>query len=181
MADQKSSNIPILSPWDPPDVTQPLRLDVLHQGEPKMVGLILHMHPALHGQREWAFYHAHSGTQTTRHYRESWGIGIDAIVFDWLLAENIFHIYVHNRRQKLLRYTNADRLLQLSFPAEAGGRLRHWLKPEHWWTVALSRIPSRIPYVPQTRWITLDPADWGHEIGEDLVQPHEEPLIGEEA
>lgn len=154
------------SPWPDPQITQPLRLDVVHGEEAKMAGLILRMHPALHGQREWAYYHAHSGTQRTDHYAQSWGIGIDACVLAWLQSESVFHIYIHDTRRKTLRYTNLTTYHNRAALASAGGRTRYWLKPEHWRAVPISRIPSRIPYVPPSRWLTLDPDGW-----EPLLDP----------
>lgn len=157
-----------ISPWPEPQITAPLRLDVLHQGEAKMAGLILQMHPALHGQREWAYYHAHSGTQRTDHYAQSWGIGIDRCVLAWLQQEHVFHIYINDTRRKVLKYTNADNLYRNAALATAGGRTRYWLKPEHWRTVANSRIPTRIPYVPPSRWLRLH-EDEGEFIDEEAA------------
>lgn len=141
----------------PCTLTSPIRYDVLHFGVPKMAGLVLPMHPDGHGRRLWAFYHAHSGTQSTRHYADAWGIGIDQVIAQELLFEAVHHIYIHDKARNTLHYTHLQHLLNHATKRAAHGRWRLFLPEQHWTQRPLRLIPEPIPRVPESRWIRLNP------------------------
>lgn len=149
-------NLPI-SQWPTPAITAPYRIDVRHRGRYKMAGMIIRMHPGPDG-REWAFYHAHSGTQSTRNYADAWGIGIDQCVINELVWEKIRHIYVHDKHKMRLYYIPTDEFLLLSDLRITDGRARLFVLDGYWRQVSPTRVPEPIPWITKDRWKRIDPA-----------------------